>query len=483
MPTPCPTKIDCQPCNDFPIINVSAETPDVDRFISRFSFLSVPPIRQYPDFDMEPGAAGIFLQVGCMRWCWSTISQADADACAALQAVECAFDPLVPDVPPPPSPFIPHRIALYFNLATTGTFTCPDGNIFSYTLPANQIAALTQGQANQIAASLANARARQHRLCLSNLDDPICEGSFYTNRIVATGPYVAVFPAQDHWELLSGTLPPGMTLETGFSSNGIVFSGVATTIGSYSFTVRCTLNKFGSPGFGDFMVKTFTVRVVGISESTPLPQAILGIPYSEQLTAAFSDDHEHEIWTILSGNLPDGLSFSPAGLISGTATGAEAGYSFLVQIQYLVHGKFVFCTKQLMIETMNPVDLGDVTPDILSSAVSFYSGGGPLVAGTYRVQYVNGAMEYANCMPTQCWSVNTIGAGFHVVYNGGTADVLFPASTNTFPNQAGAEAENTGKIIDIVHTGGTIGVFLNDTNYGDNQPGAPNPTFKLLRIS
>ncbi len=481
MPSiPCQTKIDCFPCFDEPIRNFSNESPDQDRFISRFAFLNaIPPIRQYPDFDQEGG--GIFLQVGCMRWCWSTISQADADDCAARQAVECAFAPLVPGFPIPDQ-FHPNRISLFYNEAVAGHYVCPDGNVFTYTLPANELVGVSQGHVNRAAMGLANLRARQRHLCISNLDEPICVDTFFTRQITASGPNVAVFPATDHWELISGTVPPGMTLETGFTSDGIEFSGVPTTTGQYSFTVRCTISTFGSPGFGDFMQKTFTVKIVGIFDSSPLPDACLTMAYSRQLTAAGSTAPSEEIWSITSGGLPDGLTLSTSGLISGTPTGALAGYSFIVEAIFTVGDRTAVCSKPLTITVRAPDDLGNVTPDILSPANSAFNGGMGLAAGRYRVRYENGALEYAPCMPTQCWSVNTIGAGFRVFYDGGLTDVQFPASTNTFPTQAGCEADNSGKLLDFDHIGGTIGMYLFDTNYPDNVAGAPNPTFKLLRI-
>lgn len=350
MPTiPCQAVVNCTPCFDEPISNLSNESPDQDRFISRFAFLNnIPPIRQYPDFDAEGG--GIFLQVGCMRWCWSTISQADADDCAARQAVECAFDPLIPGFPIP-TPFSPNRIQLFYNQAVIGKYTCPDGTMFFYTIPANQIAGVSQGQINAVALSLANERARRHRICLSNLDDPICVNTFYTNQIVATGPYVATFPATDRWELVGGAVPPGMTLETGFTSDGITFSGVPTATGQYSFTVRCTISTFGSPGFGDFMEKTFTINIVGIFDTDPLPDATLGSPYSQQLTAAGSTAPAEEIWSITSGNLPPGLSISTSGLISGTPTGGLAGYSFIAEAIFTVGNRTAVCSKPLTITT------------------------------------------------------------------------------------------------------------------------------------
>lgn len=121
---------------------------------------------------------------------------------------------------------------------------------------------------------------------------------------------------------------------------------------------------------------------------------------------------------------------------------------------------------------------GKITPSILSSTISYWNGGLPLPAGTYRIRYDSGAMQYAACVPP-CWSVNTSGRGFHVKYNNGTADAAFPASEVAFATQAEAEAANAGRFIDIVHTGGTIGMYLLDDPYGDNVAGSPNPTFSF----
>jgi len=129
------------------------------------------------------------------------------------------------------------------------------------------------------------------------------------------------------------------------------------------------------------------------------------------------------------------------------------------------------------------MDLGTVTPDITAAApVVVFDSGNPQPAGRYRIEYVNGAMEYANCMPDQCWSVNTIGAGFRYRYFApGFQAALFPASTAAFLTQPEAEAENTGLFVDFDTTAaGAISMYLGDTNYADNQAGAPNPTFRLL---
>ena len=63
--------------------------------------------------------------------------------------------------------------------------------------------------------------------------------------------------------------------------------------------------------------------------TTSLPNGATGTPYSQQLNATGGEPPYS--WTVTSGNLPDGLSLSSAGLISGTPT-ASGVYSFTVQV-------------------------------------------------------------------------------------------------------------------------------------------------------
>lgn len=89
MNTPCAKKVhSCLPCNDWPLLNLSAEGPD-------------DPVKlAIVNWDPPPNIG--FKSQGCLNWCFSAISQADADACAAAQAIACAdnSDGDLPGVPP-----------------------------------------------------------------------------------------------------------------------------------------------------------------------------------------------------------------------------------------------------------------------------------------------------------------------------------------------------------------------------------------------
>src|SRR6185312_4572489 len=121
------------------------------------------------------------------------------------------------------------------------------------------------------------------------------------------------------WELVSGTLPPGLTLRSDvlpsyFSSNvqaGLI--GVATTPGSYTFTLKVTSN-------GQSATQTETVRITSLNvkdNAITLPDAFAGNPYSYTFTAQATAG---SVTFTPATSLPGGMSLSSAGVLSGTPT-------------------------------------------------------------------------------------------------------------------------------------------------------------------
>lgn len=259
-------------------------------------------------------------------------------------------------------------VTIYVNAAATATVNCPDGSPFRYTLPAGMIAGFSQTAVNQSAQRLATSRALQHRVCLSSLEGAICVDVAYSKTIKASGSYVAHFPSTDFWTQVSGTLPTGLSFTGGYRSGGAVLSGTPTTTGTYTFTIRVTLSTFGSPGFGDFMEKTYQLKVVGISTATPLPDYEVGVAYLQNFAVSDSADQETESWSITAGSIPDGFTFTSAGVLSGTTEDANVGFSFTVQCAWdvqviLANGiqvtKRVTCSKDFTIEANEPSTLLD----------------------------------------------------------------------------------------------------------------------------
>jgi uncharacterized protein YhjY with autotransporter beta-barrel domain len=145
-------------------------------------------------------------------------------------------------------------------------------------------------------------------------------GTAFTQTFTASGGVPTYVYAQ------TGSLPTGVT----FNAGSATLSGTPTQAGTFNFTVS-VLND-GSSGTGiPFTTSrsyalTVSVPTLGISPST-LTQPQVGISYNQPLST--SGGISPYSYTGTSGTLPDGLTLSSSGLISGTPTTAGA-YSFSV---------------------------------------------------------------------------------------------------------------------------------------------------------
>lgn len=125
----------------------------------------------------------------------------------------------------------------------------------------------------------------------------------------------------------SGTLPDGLTL----SSSGTI-SGTPTTPGTSSFTVTAT--DSGSPAQSVSKVFSITINpgALTITTTSPLTSGTVGSAYS--LSFASSGGSGGLTWSLASGSnpLPDGLSLTTTGILSGTPT-TDGTTTFTVQVQ------------------------------------------------------------------------------------------------------------------------------------------------------
>ena len=117
------------------------------------------------------------------------------------------------------------------------------------------------------------------------------------------------------WSLLSGTLPPGMRVRRTPFGDQWALQGVATTPGTYNFTLR-----INSAGLTANQAMTLKVTPLDVG-TTGLPTAYVGVPYSHQLIA--NSGGAAPVWAITSGSVA-GVTVSPSGLLSGTPTTATA---------------------------------------------------------------------------------------------------------------------------------------------------------------
>ena len=319
MNTLCPNVINC-PGTDNPFANLSSEAVDA---VYWKSFVwggggggggagGAGPIGIG---DTPPLGYTTFGALACATVFNSTISQEDANEQAAIAALNCMLGGWT-------DPGGGHPTA-FFNSPQSCHVHCPDGNPFTYTVGAGRFAGASQAQANQAAYSFACQNANSHRLCLSSITPAICLDVNDTETIYAT----VTIPAGStiFWDIVAGSIPPGMTFNGGFTSvNYCTISGTPTAIGTYDFSVRCTAQN------GDYMVKPYTLIVAGITNTLPLADGTVNVAYTAvQLTSL---GFASPIYIVSNGALPAGMNLTAAGLLDGTPTGAGT-FDFTVQIE------------------------------------------------------------------------------------------------------------------------------------------------------
>jgi len=139
--------------------------------------------------------------------------------------------------------------------------------------------------------------------------------------------YDYIFTAQGSplitWSVVGGAFPPGMTL----SSSGVL-TGVPTTAGTYTFTIRA------SNDIAPADTEVVTLRVLAaiappvITTPSNLGSVQVGATYSRTLMATGTGPFT---WSTDTATLPAGLSLTPEGLLSGTPTAAGT-FTFTVRV-------------------------------------------------------------------------------------------------------------------------------------------------------
>jgi len=292
------------PCQDptIPTANYSSEAADVDLFFAQY-----------------------WRSPWCRGTCVSSISQEDANLCAARHSVEeCQPDPPRPPNPPPPPDDPPNpRDLIFYNREQTCISTCHDGLTFSYTVRAGVFAArYNQATADAEAYSYACNQARERRICLGSLPAETCSGAAFSESIPKSGG------ADGTWSMQSGELPTGLTLNT---DTGVI-SGTPTVPGSYTFTVR-----FTSDEDGDFMEKVYTMCVVDIRWDsqpfgTPLEDATVNEDYNLTFNAPGCAIAPLS-YQVVSGSLPTGMTLNEStGALSG-APSVTGTFAFTIRVQ------------------------------------------------------------------------------------------------------------------------------------------------------
>lgn len=128
----------------------------------------------------------------------------------------------------------------------------------------------------------------------------------------------------------------------------------------------------------------------------------------------------------------------------------------------------------------------------LFGAVVYFNGGQPVPAGTYRVRYLDGCFKYG---ANQGWTVHGYADGrstWYVIRETMANKVVVPPGNVGFMLGAGGwpsfeDCVNASRMMpprDFAHSGGRLGIWLEDEIYGDNTAGESgrNPSWELLRV-
>jgi hypothetical protein len=134
----------------------------------------------------------------------------------------------------------------------------------------------------------------------SALPDAYLGGSYSSTLTRLGGGWFAT------WHVVSGALPPGITL-----SSGGVLSGRPTSLGTYRFAVAVSSGGKASPS----QVLTLVVRPMEVATSS-LPDGTAGRWYSQPLTT--HGGKGTLTWSLASGSLPPKLTLGSGGRIYGT---------------------------------------------------------------------------------------------------------------------------------------------------------------------
>ncbi len=182
------------------------------------------------------------------------------------------------------------------------------------------------------------------------------------------------------WSLVSGSLPPGLSLQTPVDlrpdrrNAGVLLAGTPTAVGTYTFTLRATDSS--SPA--QVTARMFTVRVSNLT-ADGLPDGTLGLPYSQKIRVLGGT--QPYTYSIVTGGLPNSLSMDASGQVTGTPT--ETGWFWFRLRVTDAAGNSLTRGSGVRINTTLPTqvsidqgsDLGNINPNQAYSRTLTASGG------------------------------------------------------------------------------------------------------------
>ncbi len=181
----------------------------------------------------------------------------------------------------------------------------------------------------------------------------------YSATLGATG---GVLPLK--WSVASGTLPPGISLNTAGA-----FFGTPTSGGTFNFTIEVT-DSSGAAAGGGTAKQAFTIIVASLLTipAFTFPNAVVDAPYSATLVA--NGGLPPLSWKLYLGSLPPGLVLQGnTGVLSGTPT-AQGTYNFQVEVfdSSPVAQYYISPTFTIIVGPSGPLAL--TTTSLLNGAVN-----------------------------------------------------------------------------------------------------------------
>ena len=282
-------------------------------------------------------------------------------------------------------------------------------------------------------------------------------------------PYVGVISADGgtspfNWELLSGNLPPGLSLSQS-TGNSVTISGTPTALGTSSFSIGVTDSQDGSAN------KTFSITVnpkppLAI-QTKSLPDGIQGTAYSFTLQAV--NGTTPYAWIVAQGStLPPGLSLAPGtGVISGTPT-TIGTFNFTVQVTDSSQPNPQTATAALSMT----INASTVNNALLNGNYAFIvngfdANGRFVAAGSFVADglghILSGVMDTNDPINVQ----TSMGlGGTYLIETGGLGTISFTGAGRTFAisvNPSVTPPSSKGKMIEFDGVAQASGVFLKQT--------------------